>query len=89
MYGYTGRATGFGEVTLYWGGGVAAQGSVSSEEVTKPPRYGDSQEDHDNIAWGYELFCSDYPDYPAVGYEGIPLSGWLAKIADVILNPGT
>lgn len=89
MYGYTGRATGFGEITLYWGGGVAAQGSVSSEEVTNPPDYGDSKNDHNNIAWGYELFCSDYPDYPAVGYEGIPLSGWLAKIADVILNPGT
>ena len=89
MYGYTGRATGFGEVTLYWGGGVAAQGSVNSDAVTQPPYYGDTKEDHDNIKLGFDMFNEDYPNYPDVGYDGIPLDGWLAAIADVILNPGT
>lgn len=89
MYGYTGRATGFGEVTLYWGGGVAAKGSVTDEEVTQPPWYGDDDNDHENIEWGYKLLLADFPNYPAVGYDGIPLDGWLAKIADVILHPGT
>ena len=89
MYGYTGRATGFGEVTLYWGGGVAAQGSVNSDAVTQPPYYGDAKEDHDNIKLGFDMFNDDHPNYPDVGYDGIPLDGWLAAIADVILNPGT
>ena len=89
MYGYAGRATGFGEVTLYWGGGVAAQGSVNSDAVTQPPYYGDSKEDHDNIKLGFDMFNEDYPNYPDVGYDGIPLDGWLAAIADVILNSGT
>lgn len=86
MYGYTGRATGFGETTLYWGGGVAKQGSISSDEVTKPPYYGDDQNDHHNIKLGYDMFNTDYPDYPDVGYDGIPLDGWLAEIGDVILK---
>lgn len=86
MYRYTGHATGFGEVTLYWGGGVAAKRSTSNPEVTTPPHYGDSEEDHNNIKLWFDMFNEDYPD---VGYDGIPLDGWLAAIAGVILNPGT
>ena len=89
MYGYTGRATGFGATTLYWGGGVAKQGSVNSDEVTQPPYYGDDENDHDMIERGYNLFVADYPDYPDVGYDGIPLDGWLADIADIILGVGS
>lgn len=89
MYGYTGRATGFGEITLYWGGGVAKQGSASCEEVTTPPLYGDDQNDHDNVKLGYDMFLADYPDYPHVGYDGIPLDEWTSQIADIILDPGT
>ena len=87
MYGYTGRATGFGEITLYWGGGVANQNSVNSDELTEPPLYGDDQNDHNNIKKGYDMFNLDYPDYPDIGYDGIPLDGWLSDIADVILGP--
>ena len=89
MYGYTGRATGFGEITLYWGGGVAAQGSVNSSLVTQPPYYGDTIEDHNNINHGFDMFNEDYPDYPDVGFDGIPVDGLLADIADALLNPGT
>ncbi len=35
------------------------------------------------------MFKEDYPNYPEIGYDGIPLDSWLADIADVILNPGT
>lgn len=85
MYGYTGRATGFGKITLFWGGGVANLGSISDERVTQPPYYGDDANDHDNIDKGYDMFCMDYPSYPETGYNGIPLKGWAAKIADLIL----
>ena len=57
--------------------------------ITQPPYYGDTEEDHDNIKLGFDMFNQDYPDYPDIGYDGIPIDGWLADIADVILNPGT
>jgi hypothetical protein len=41
---------------------------------------------YDMIERGYNLFVADYPDYPDVGYDGTPLDGWLAAIADVILD---
>ena len=86
MYGYTGRATGFGEITLYWGGGVAKTGSTSNDEVTTPPYYGDDENDHYSIKMGFDMFNSDFPNYPEVGFDGIPLDGLAAKIADVILS---
>ena len=90
MYGYAGRATGFGDVTLYWGGGVAAKHSLNNDEVNSPPTYGDDQNDHEKIEYGYNLFNCDYPNYPEVGYQGIPVeSGILAAIADLLLNPST
>ena len=87
MYGYNGRATGFGDVTLYWGGGVAKKGSLNDPEVNDPPKYGDDEDDHIAIELGYNLFNSDYPDYPEVGYNGIPVEeGILAVIADWVLG---
>lgn len=87
MYGYIGRATGFGEVLLYWGGGVANQGGMNNSEVNTPPNYGDSEEDHRMIELGYHLFEEEYPDYPAPGYSDIPADeGWLAAIGDFILG---
>ena len=90
LYGYAGRATGFGAVTLYWGGGVAAKGSLNDPEVNTPPNYGDDKNDHLNIELGYNMFHADYPNYPGVGYDGIPVEeGIIAAVGDLILNPGT
>lgn len=86
MYGYTGRATGFGKITLFWGGGVAHQGSINNSEVSTAPYYGDLPEDHEKIDQGYDLFESDYPNYPSVGYNGIPVEqGIIAAIADLLI----
>ena len=86
LYGYSGRATGFGVTTLYWGGGVAAQGSINNSAVNTPPYYGDSVEDHINITNGFDTFNSEYPNYPEVGYDGIPIEeGIIAAIADALL----
>ncbi len=85
MYGYVGRATGFGDITLYWGGGVAKTGSMNNGDVNTPPLYGDDQNDHDAIELGYNMFISDYPDYPEIGYNGIPIEeGILAELADKV-----
>lgn len=86
MYGYTGRATGFGETTLYWGGGVAAQGSIDNDEVRNPPYYGDTVADHYNIQKGFNMFNEDYPNYPDVGHDGIPFPEWLDPIADLLFD---
>ena len=86
MYGYTGRATGFGEITLYWGGGVANKGSLTHEDLVKPPNYGDNKNDHDMIEYGYDLFLSDYPSYPPVGYNGIPTEEVDVKVLEVIMG---
>jgi len=87
MYGYTGRATGFGKITLFWGGGVAAQGSINNAAVSTPPYYGDRPEDHVKIEEGFNLFNSDYPQYPSVGYDGIPIEeGILAEVADKLID---
>ena len=87
LYGYMGRATGFGDVTLYWGGGVANQNSISCDEVKEAPLYGDLLEDHEKIEEGYSLFELDYPNYPEVGYNGIPIeSGILSLIGDLLLD---
>jgi hypothetical protein len=86
MYGYTGRATGFGDITLYWGGGVAKQGSINSPALTVAPYYGDDINDHIRIKQGYEMFEADYPAYSAVGYNGIPIEpGILAAMADLFI----
>ena len=86
MYGYTGRATGFGKKTLFWGGGVAKQKSMNNEAVNTAPYYGDDPNDHENIDLGYDLFENDYPSYPSVGYNGIPVEqGIIAAIADLLI----
>ncbi len=67
-------------------GGVAKTGNLTVPGLSTPPDYGDDHEDHINIALGYEMFAEDYPDYPDIGYYGIPLSGWMAELAEVILG---
>lgn len=86
MYGYTGRATGFGPVTLYWGGGAAKRKDLNHPDLTVPPLYGDDQNDHDNITLGINLFLADYPNYPDVGFNKFPLDGWLADLANLFLS---
>jgi|GEM_PF-3686664 len=88
MYGFVGRACGFSDVTLYWGGGVAAQGGMNNDKVTDPDQYyGDDKNDHFKIEFGFHLFEAEYPSYPEVGFEGIPIEpGLLAALADLILN---
>ncbi len=64
-YGYLGSAMGIGDVTLYWGGGVAAQGlkNIFSDEVRDASvYYGDSKEDHEAIKKGIDFYYEDYPD---------------------------
>lgn len=86
MYGYVGRATGFGAITLYWGGGVAKQGGMNNDAVNTPPNYGDDENDHDMITLGYNMFGEDYPDYPEPGYDGIPIEkSFLAAVADLFI----
>ena len=86
LYGYAGRATGFSDVTLYWGGGVAKRGSISDPLLKLPPLYGDDEKDHYYIELGYNLFNSDYPDYPEVGYEGIPVEADIANLVWEIMT---
>ena len=61
-YGYLGSAMGIGETTLFWGGGVAAQGlsNILSPEVQNPPYYGDSKKDHEAIEKGINWYYADY-----------------------------
>ena len=85
MYGYTGRTTGFGDRTLYWGGGVAARKNMTSELLSDPSQYyGDDFNVHFYIEKVYNMFNNDYPDYYSIAYNGIPVSGFLAGIADEI-----
>ena len=86
LYGYAGRATGFSDVTLYWGGGVAKRGNIGDPLLKLPPLYGDDEKDHYNIELGYHLFNLDYPDYPEVGYEGIPVEADIANLVWEILT---
>ena len=87
MYGYTGSATGFGESTLYWGGGIADDGDIFSEEAKNPPYYSESEEDHEHIELGIQLFHADYPDYPEVGFDGVPTdSNWLDEFASILFG---
>ena len=87
LYGYAGRAMGFSDVTLYWGGGVAALGSLTDPRLTDPnENYGDSDNDHNMIKFGYDLFNSEFPNYPAVGFEGIPTGEIARLIGEVLLG---
>ena len=64
-YGYLGSAMGIGDVTLYWGGGVASQGlkNIFSEEVRDASKYyGDTKEDHNAIKKGINFYYDDYPN---------------------------
>jgi uncharacterized protein YjdB len=86
LYGYLGRSAGFGDVTLYWGGGVAEQGIVSAATRT-PPLYGDKPEDHSMIKLGYQNFNADYPNYPDIGFDGVPTeASFLARGYDALIR---
>lgn len=64
-YGYLGSAMGIGDVTLYWGGGVASQGLkniFSEEERDASKYYGDTKEDHNAIKKGINFYYDDYPN---------------------------
>lgn len=66
---------GIGEVTLFWGGGVANKGfkSLFSNEVQEPPNYGDQKSDHKNIQKGIDWYYEDYPDSkPGINYIPFP-----------------
>ena len=87
LYGYAGHAMRFGDITLYWGGGVAAQGGMNNEAVNTPPNYGDDENDHKAISDGIGMFKNDYPDYPEPAFDGIPVEeGLLAAVADALLG---
>lgn len=63
-YGYLGSAMGIGETTLFWGGGVAANGidKILSSDVRTPPNYGDDSNDHEAIQKGIDYYYEDYPN---------------------------
>ena len=64
-YGYLGSAMGIGDITLYWGGGIAAQGfsKIFSETVRDSDQwYGDTEEDHQAIQKGIDFYYEDYPN---------------------------
>lgn len=87
LYGYAGRAIGFSAVTLYWGGGVAAKNSLTHPDLRNPDKYyGDAENDHNMIEFGYSLFEADYPNYPAVGFEGIPTDEIARLVGEIILG---
>lgn len=87
LYGYTGRAIGFSAVTLYWGGGVANKHSIIHPDLTNPDEYyGDSRDDHNKIELGYNLFETDYPNYPVVGFEGILTDEIARLVGEIILG---
>ena len=60
-YGYVGKALGISDWVLFAGGGYAAitgGGDVSS----RFDYFFDSEEDHDNIAWGIEIYNQTWDD---------------------------
>jgi hypothetical protein len=60
-YGYTGTSLGFGEKTLFTGGGWAAGKEGTASKNKDAPLYGDSQEDHNNIQSGINMYYYKNP----------------------------
>jgi len=58
-YGYWGTSMGFGPVTLYNGGGIAARG-ITDPETKSPPHYGDEESDHEMITQGINWYNGRY-----------------------------
>lgn len=83
-YGYTGTIIGFGEKSLFTGGGWAA----GNNNEAGAPLYGDSQVDHDFIQKGIDMAASQ-----SLGYNGAlfnqdvrPLLDMLKEGKSVFLN---
>jgi len=62
LYGYLGSAMGIGDITLYWGGGVAKQGIFSSKVRDPDENYGDDEDDHEMVKKGIEMYYEDNPN---------------------------
>ena len=55
--------------------------------MTNPDKYyGDAENDHNMIEFYYSLFEADYPNYPAVGFEGIPTDEIARLVGDITLG---
>ena len=55
--------------------------------MTNPYKYyGDAENDHNMIEFGYSLFEADYPNYPAVGFEGIPTDEIARLVGEITLG---
>ncbi|MBE6623640.1 MAG: hypothetical protein E7621_05595 [Ruminococcaceae bacterium] len=64
-YGYLGSAMGLGELTLFWGAGVAQNwyDAIFKGKAYDPENnYGDRPEDHDFVKKGIQMYYEDYPD---------------------------
>ena len=55
-YGYVGKALGIPDVILYVGGGFAAVTHKGSDKSWRPDYFFDSEEDHENISWGIQIY---------------------------------
>ena len=74
-------------MTPWQGGGVAAKNSITHPDLTNPDKYyGDAENDHIMIEFYYSLFEADYPNYPAVGFEGIPTDEIARPVGEIILG---
>ena len=55
--------------------------------MTNPDKYyGDAENDHNMIELSYSLFEADYPNYSAVGFEGIPTGEIARLVGEIILG---
>ena len=61
--------------------------SLTHPDLTNPDKYyGDAENDHNMIEFYYSLFEADYPNYPAVGFEGIPTDEIARLVGEIILG---
>ena len=55
--------------------------------MTNPYKYyGDAENDHNMIEFGYSLFEAYCPYYPAVGFEGIPTDEIARLVGEMTLG---
>ena len=55
-YGYVGKALGIPDWILYAGGGYAAFSDPNGDRSNRIDYFFDSEEDHNNIAWGISIY---------------------------------
>jgi hypothetical protein len=59
---------------------------MNHPSVTIPPLYGDRPEDHEMIKLGYNMFNTDNPSHPPVGFNRIPVEpSILAALINIFL----